>query len=156
MSAEPNNIVDSAVTAASAGGGFAGVLLAVRWLLNWLTGRLDARAARIDAQDKKVDLEWQQIREGLRSENDALRTDVTALAERITSAESKIASQTVRIGQQEFVLKLVITELDRVDPGNAVAKQARILLEHVQPAAFPKRRAPTADEAALLDRIDGT
>src|SRR3546814_5269209 len=60
--AEPNGVVDTAVAAASAGGGFAGVLLASRWLLNWITGRYDKRAERIDAQDEKVDLQWQAIR----------------------------------------------------------------------------------------------
>lgn len=153
--AEPNGIVDSAVKAASAGGGFAGVLLAVRWVLNWLTGRWDARAARIDAQDAKVDLQWQQIREATEARAETLTKDVTALAERLTAAEAKIAAQTVRLGQQEFVLKLVITELDRVDPGNTVAKQARILLEQVQPAAFAARTKPTVQEAVLLDEIDG-
>src|SRR3546814_2268131 len=48
---------------------------------------------------------------------------LAAIAARLTKAEATIAAQAVRLGQQEFVLKLVITELDRVDPGNAVAKQ---------------------------------
>lgn len=154
--AEPSGIVEGAVNAASAGGGFAGVLLAGRWLLNWLTGRFDKRQEMLDAQDARVDQEWRAIRESMRAEIDALKAAKAVFERRLTTAEGLIATQTVRLGQQEFVLKLVITELDRVDPGNAVAKQAKILLEQVQPAAFATRSAPTAEEAALIDRIDRT
>src|SRR3546814_7331275 len=111
--AEPNGVVDTAVAAASAGGGFAGVLLASRWLLNWITGRYDKRAERIDAQDEKVDLQWQAIREAYARDNETLRKDMAAIAARLTKAEATIAAQAVRLGQQEFVLKLVITELER-------------------------------------------
>src|SRR3546814_15633527 len=80
---------------------------------------------------------------------------MAAIAARLTKAEATIAAQAVRLGQQEFVLKLVITELDRVDPGNAVAKQARVLLEQVQPAAFAARAAPTTAEATPVRQRAG-
>src|SRR3546814_12096496 len=77
------------------------------------------------------------------------------IAARLTKSEAAVGAQAVRLGQQELVLRLVITELVRVYPGNAVAKQARVLLEQVQPAALAARAAPTREEAALLDKIDG-
>src|SRR3546814_15748680 len=90
---EPKGVVDTAVAAASAGGGFAGVLLASRWLLNWITGRYDKRAERIDAQDEKVDLQWQAIREAYARDNETLLKDMAAIAARLTKAEATIAAQ---------------------------------------------------------------
>src|SRR3546814_19664721 len=72
--AEPNGVVDTAVAAASAGGGFAGVLLASRWLLHWITGRYDKRAERIDAKDDKVDLQWPALREAYAGDNGSSET----------------------------------------------------------------------------------
>ena len=65
-----------------------------------------------------------------------LKAAKSEMGARLTLAESKIATQQVEIGQQRFILNLVITELENVSPGNAIARQARILMDHVQPAAF--------------------
>lgn len=93
--------------------------------------------------------------EKLRSE---MWTDITALkiakaemGSRLTLAESELATQKVEIGQQRFILNLVITELENVSPGNAIARQARILMDQVQPAAFARAGRPFG--ADLTDRI---
>lgn len=56
---------------------------------------------------------------------------------RLTAAEQKIATQTVQIGQQRFILALLTDELERVSPGNSYARQARVLLDVIQPDAMP-------------------
>lgn len=55
---------------------------------------------------------------------------------RLTIAETTIAAQTIKLGQQAFVINLVLDELERVNPGNTIARQARMLLR-MQANAMP-------------------
>lgn len=95
---------------------------------------------------------WLKARGGwMKTETDAdaaLRSemwkDIAALksakddqSRRLTVAETKIASQTIEIGQLRFVSRLLVDEVERIDPGNAVARQARVLFDTVQPMALP-------------------
>lgn len=43
---------------AAAGGGFGGVLVFARWLINWLTGRHDRREDMIEQKDAALDERW--------------------------------------------------------------------------------------------------
>ncbi|MES3042656.1 hypothetical protein [Sphingomonas faeni] len=78
-----------------------------------------------------------------------VNTNVTA---RMSIAETTIVWQTVRLGQQDFVIKLMTDELEVVSPGNAVARQVRTLLDKVAPAvAAPPLATPTeANDAAAI------
>ena len=67
----------------------------------------------------------------------ALKSAKDDQSRRLTVAETKIASQTVEIGQLRFVSRLLVDEVERIDPGNAVARQARVLFDTVQPMALP-------------------
>jgi hypothetical protein len=67
----------------------------------------------------------------------ALKAAKDDQSRRLTVAETKIASQTVEIGQLRFVSKLLVNEIERLDPKNVIASQARVLLDTVQPMALP-------------------
>lgn len=88
-----------------------------------------------------------------------LRNDITDLKEanvdvaaRLTAAELTIAWQTVRLGQQDFVIKLMTDELEVVSPGNAVARQVRTLLDrvHAGVAVPPVNITPAADDREAI------
>lgn len=72
--------------AAGAGGGFALVILLGRWLLNWMTGRVERREGRLDQQQERIDREWQAIREELEGR-------ITSLEERVHRAEGDLADE---------------------------------------------------------------
>ena len=52
------NLLEDMAKIASGGGGFAAVLVAGRWLINWATGRYDRVQARLDAQAAEIDARW--------------------------------------------------------------------------------------------------
>ena len=55
-------ILDEAVTAAATGTGVGGGFFALRWLVQWLTGRLDKRQAQLDAEHDALDMSWKDYR----------------------------------------------------------------------------------------------
>lgn len=88
------NILDEAVKAASGGGGFAVVLLAGRWLLNWLTGRFDKAQARLEAHAAEIDARWkaytlrmEQRCQAAEDEAAKCHEDKLALSERLAALE---------------------------------------------------------------------
>lgn len=111
--------LDSAIAAASAGGGFASVLLAGRWLIGWLTGRHEARANRLDAQEAKIDLEWQEIRE----QQDARIDDLTL---RLKKIERDV--HVMLLAYQHVSGALI-----RIDPQNEALDRAGAILRAVFP-----------------------
>lgn len=54
-------IKDVAVGGASAGGAF----YALRWLVNYFTGRVDQRQKQLDAEHASLDIGWKEYRLGL-------------------------------------------------------------------------------------------
>ncbi len=138
--------MEAAFTAALARSTISGWLLCVIgvfgiWRL-YVIGRPKMRELEIGADEQVRDELWKEI-------NDLKRGRIND-GRRLTINETHIAAQTIRLGQQEFVLKLVINELERVSPGNEVARQARMLLDQVQPAAFVMPPEPDGD---LVERI---
>ena len=91
----PNeNLFDEAVKVASGGGGFAVVLIAGRWLVNWLTGRYDKAQARIDAHAAEIDARWKaytlRMEERCKAAEDEAakcHEDKLALSERLAALE---------------------------------------------------------------------
>lgn len=79
-----------------------------------------------------------------------VNTNVTA---RLSVAETTIVWQTVRLGQQDFVIKLMTDELEVVSPGNPVARQVRALLDQVMPAVAPPP-SPTPGDLTTQAAID--
>lgn len=49
-------------SAFAAGGGFAAVLLTGKWLLTWVTARLDRRQALLDTEHQALDMSWKDYR----------------------------------------------------------------------------------------------
>lgn len=86
-----------------------------------------------------------QLRSEMWKDIAALKIAKSEQGSRLTLAEARIAGQEVEIGQQRFILNLVISELENVSPGNAIARQARILMDQVQPSSFVKP-APFAQD----------
>ncbi|MCW2763397.1 MAG: hypothetical protein JWR85_3598 [Marmoricola sp.] len=97
----------------------------------------------------------------LRKDIDDLKLVNTNVTARLTVAETTIVWQTVRLGQQDFVIKLMTDELEVVSPGNAVARQVRALLDQVMPAVtlppVPGAAGTTDREAisAAMERLHG-
>lgn len=99
-------------------------------LTAWIKSRAANRRVELDGDEKLRSEMWRDI--------EALKAADQDKSRRLTSAETRIASQTVEIGQLRFISKLVVNEIERLDPGNVIAMQARVLLETVQPAAMPQ------------------
>ena len=97
------------------------------------------------------------VRNAMLDAIEALKVSKDETGRRLTMAETKIASQTVEIGQLRFISKLVVDEIERLDPGNSIARQARVLLETVQPAAMPSdsETVPLAEGILRLSRVRG-
>lgn len=95
----------------------------------WIKARGGWIASEVDADAKLRSEMWKDIA--------ALKAAKDDQSRRLTLAETKIASQTVEIGQLRFVSRLLVDEVERIDPGNAIARQARILFDTVQPMALP-------------------
>ncbi|WP_242137390.1 hypothetical protein [Sphingomonas sp. TREG-RG-20F-R18-01] len=97
-------------------------------LAAWVRNRPKMREMDLGADEQLRSEMWRDI--------EALKQSKDAQSRRMTIAEAQIAGQTIQIGQQRFVLTLVIDELERVSPGNSVARQARVLLREILPAAL--------------------
>lgn len=113
------------------------------WRL-YIIARPKMREIEQDGEEKLRAEMWKDIA--------ALKQSRTELGGRVTRAEAKIAAQGVELGQQRFIINLVITELENVSPGNAIARQARILMDQVQPAAFARSAMKLDDE--LIDKLE--
>lgn len=118
-------------------------------IVAWIKSRAPNRKIEVDADEKLRSEMWRDIA--------ALKVSKEETGRRLTMAETKIASQTVEIGQLRFISKLVVDEIERLDPGNSIARQARILLETVQPAAMPNdsETVPLAEGILRLSRVRG-
>jgi hypothetical protein len=117
--AEPNGLLDDAVTAVIGGGSTGGVFFALRRAWLQFTGRTDRKQALIDAQEAKVDREWETIRENLKKERQQDK-------ERLDRIERQ--NEALR-----FAFHHVAAALIRIDPQNPVLSQA----EHMLSTAFP-------------------
>ena len=118
-------------------------------MVAWIKSRAPNRKIEVDADEKLRSEMWRDI--------EALKVSKEETGRRLTMAETKIASQTVEIGQLRFISKLVVDEIERLDPGNSIARQARVLLETVQPAAMPSdsETVPLAEGILRLSRVRG-
>jgi hypothetical protein len=83
-------------------------------------------------------------RQGYGNVIEKLNQSVNTLTQRVEAAETKASSaeakyqgMTLRLGQNEFALRLMLGELERIDPGNDVLKQVRGLLAAAYPVVKP-------------------
>lgn len=106
----------------------------------WLKNRAANRKVNVDADTQLREEMWKDIANLKLAKEDQSR--------RLTLAETKIASQTVQIGQLRFISTLLVDELERLDPQNSIARQARFLLQAVQPDAMPE-----AEEIAGMTEV---
>lgn len=107
---------------------FINLVLGSGALAAWIRNRPKMREMDLGADERLRSEMWKDI--------ESLKQSKDAQSRRMTIAEAQIAGQTIQIGQQRFVLTLVIDELERVSPGNSVARQARVLLREILPTAF--------------------
>lgn len=77
------NIVEQAGAFVVMGGGAGGGFLAVKWLIEWVAGRLDKREARIDAGTDK-------LIEGLERQVAAQAAQIDALTRRIDGFQTQL------------------------------------------------------------------
>lgn len=76
---------------------------------------------------------------------------------RLTIAETTIAAQTIKLGQQAFVINLVLDELERVNPGNTIARQARMLRKmQANAMPHPEEIGPMAEVMSKLCKEPGS
>ncbi|UIJ43736.1 hypothetical protein LZK98_11605 [Sphingomonas cannabina] len=128
-------LLDLGVQAAAGGGSFALTLYAIRWALNWLTGRVDRREALVQAQEEKVDREWQAIRE--------------ALEGRIEKLEAQVDKVTRESEAYRLAFHHVAKALVAADPNHP----ALTIADQILSVAFPLDLRTLAERADLaLDR----
>lgn len=108
-------LLEEGVQIASAGVGVGGGFFALRWLVGWLTGRMDRRQLLLDAQDERVDREWQKIRE------------------RVEERLGKVERQNEAL---RFAFHHVAGALIRIDPQNPALAQAEQMLSQAFPVDF--------------------
>lgn len=112
-------LFDGVVKAAATGSGVGGGFFALRWLVQWLTGRLDKRQAQLDAEHDALDMSWKDYRLLLERDRQSLRDSME------------------RIEQQNRALRLafehVAGALIRIDPKN----EALVIADKLMAAAFP-------------------
>lgn len=115
----------------------------------WIKQRAGYRKVDVDADEKLRSEMWRDI--------EALKASKEDTSRRLTMAETKIASQTVQIGQLRFISALLVDELERIDPRNSIARQARLLLDHIQPDAMPAAEevGSMAEVLARMKKIEG-
>lgn len=121
----------------------------------WIKTRAEMKAAQ--TARVKVDMDGEErLRAEMWKDIEALKVSKENMSRRLTAAETKLVEQSVELGQHRFLIKLVTDELDRVSPGNPVAKQARDMLMSMQRQAFPNADeiGPMLDIVALLCRTD--
>jgi hypothetical protein len=107
----------------------------------WLKDRFQNRKLRVDSETKLRDEMWKDIANLKTAKEDSSR--------RLTIAETKISEQSSELGQLRFVVALVNAELERVSPGNAIAKQVRLLMDNLQTRAS----SSTTEETAIMAEI---
>lgn len=117
--------------AVAAGGGFAGVFLVGRWLINWMSLRIDKRQAQLDAEDAALNMSWKEYR--LHLERRMHRVEVHSEAYRL--AFQHVSGALIRHDPQ--------------DPALAIAA-------HILAKAFPTDfTLATAMAAGALDKETG-
>jgi uncharacterized coiled-coil protein SlyX len=124
----------------------AGTLTALGiWLKNRPAGKLadaEARKVELDGDEKLRNEMWRDI--------EKLKANKEETGRRLTLAETKIAAQESQIGQLRFLVALVNSELERVSPGNAIAKQVRLIMDDMQTLAS---NSHTQDVAEIVDSV---
>jgi len=101
------------------------------------------------AENRKVDLDGDAtLRADMRTQMEGMKQEIARLSlrdeekgRRMTIAETRISQQDSQIGQLRFLLKLMNSELERVSPGNAIAREVRILMEALQEQATTSTNA---------------
>lgn len=137
-----DGLIDNAVQVAAGGAGAGGSFFALRWLVQWFTGRLERREQLLDKQDERVDREWQKLREELKTDNDAMKQRLEQIAKQ---------NEIIR-----FAFHHVTAALIRVDPRNPALTQVETLLAQAYPIDFNMlvtraESALDANERAKLD-----
>jgi len=130
-------ILDEAVTAAAAGTGVGGGFFALRWLIQWLTGRLDKRQAQLDAEHDALDMSWKDYRLLLERDRQDLRA---------TMGKIEAQNRALRTAFEHVTGALI-----RIDPKN----EALVIADRILSSAFPADfSVGLAMAAAALDEDD--
>lgn len=104
------------------GGGAGGGFLAVKWLIEWVAGRLDKREARIDAGTDKL--------------IQALERQVDALSKRLEAVESSLADCQLKHAESEAtVLRLQAI----IDGKGEIAQRAQAIVAADRLAAVQEK-----------------
>jgi len=110
-----------ATAGATAGISLTGGIWFVRWLLEWLGGRMDKRADRIDRSTQQLLDRLEKEIADLRERHDI---EVTALRERVTSTETALAECQERHAESEAK----VLRLEAIVQGFGDAKQIAQLI----------------------------
>ena len=121
------------------------IAMIVTWRV-WLKGAPERAAAQTAADAVKSDGE-EQMRKEMWEEIATLKLRDEEKGRRISMAEARIAGQTVRLGQQAFVITMLLDEIERLSPGNTIARSAKALIN------MQADQMPNADEIAPMADI---
>ncbi len=123
--------LDELKTVAVGGGSFGGGFFALKWLVTWVTRRLDRRQERLDAEHNALDMGWKEYR---------LHTE-----KRLAAVEKQ--NRALYLAFQHVSAALI-----RVEPQNP----ALVIADRIMATAFPDDFTLSAAMAAgAIDRNQG-
>ncbi len=73
------------------GSGFAGAFFAIKWFMEYISGRMDRKEARLDRIQNELIKQLLEDVAGLKAENSSMRTDIDSLHKQLLACEKKHA-----------------------------------------------------------------
>ena len=138
------------------------VALGIWWIRGWPERRRAENAtATIDhAQMAAVIADYAKRQQETRNEVHDLRNEMQVMQGRLNRSEKISSQRSDRINNMMFIIRLLISDLKRLDPNSQIVQQAEMILRHVSEADEtddPLSSAHDTVKAAqhTVDRLEG-
>jgi hypothetical protein len=134
-----NSSIEPLKEAASLGAGGGAAFFALRWVVVWVTARLDRRQAQIDAEEAALAMSWKDYRIFLEQRQQLMETEMKQLSN---------GNKALRLAFEH-----VATALIRIDPQNPALERAGKIMAEAFPLDFT---FPLQMAGGALDKEDAT
>lgn len=115
-------------------------------------GRVKNEGKVIDnAEAEKIRTDYAAQIKDFRAEVHGYRNELAAIAARLTASESVSRQRSDRINNMMFIIRLLISELRRLDPTSIIVKQAEAMLQQMEPETSRTNDALSVAEGAVAD-----
>ena len=140
-------------------GTFAALIAAILGgITAYIKGSPDRTKANSDAKQADNADYSAQIK-GFREEVNGYRSEVQVLRERLTQSESASRLRADRITNMTFIIRLLISELLRLDPNSIIVQQAEFLLRQMdrnEPGSTAPAPTPTENADRAVEKAQDT